>query len=197
MEMVFMVHLVRLRNNWLLLSLLLTGCMDQSLPVIPAVYVNVADTGLHHHSGVLLFHDKPFAGWLYELFGGGDTSRLTSFIKGKEEGFSRLWHQNGQISEERFYVSGHKEGIHYGWWPSGRHRFTYHFKQDAYEGSVDEWYSNGTPFRYFNYVNGQEEGRQQQWWEDGTVRANYVVKNGEQFGLIGRKLCKNTSNDKP
>src|SRR4051794_3490189 len=92
METDFMVRPVQLRNSCVLLLILLSGCMDQSQPVvIPAVFVNVADNGLQHRSGVLLYHDKPFDGWLFELFSSGDTSRLTPFMKGKEEGISKLW----------------------------------------------------------------------------------------------------------
>jgi antitoxin component YwqK of YwqJK toxin-antitoxin module len=97
----------------------------------------------------------------------------------------------GALMEMRNYHAGRKTGIHKGWWENGKMKFLYHFKNDMYHGAVQEWTEEGRPFRFFNYYEGQEEGLQRQWWPDGAVRANYVVRDGEQFGIIGRKICKN------
>ena len=96
-----------------------------------------------------------------------------------------------KINGRTFLFGRKKEGIHTAWWPDGNPKFQYHFINDEHHGEAKEWYSNGKPFRFFHYTIGHEDGLQQMWWEDGSIRANYVVKDGEQYGLIGRKLCKN------
>jgi antitoxin component YwqK of YwqJK toxin-antitoxin module len=157
-----------------------------------AIYLDENDAALTHREGMVYYKDKPYNGWLFSLHAPGDTVMLVAMKHGKEEGVKRTWYPGGKISEERFYVQGKKEGMHKGWYPSGKLRFEYHFSNDEHQGEAKEWYEDGKRYRSFHYNNGSEEGLQQLWWPDGRVRANYVAKNGEQYGLIGRKLCKNT-----
>lgn len=188
--MAFTVRRALFRSS---LLVLLASCTEgkEAPSAIPAVYRLASDTAFHRRDGFLYYGQQAFSGRVMELYPSGDTALLFPYRNGKEDGRCLRWHEDGQLSEERFYVQGRKEGIHRGWWPGGQPRFEYHFAVDEYEGSVKEWYRNGTPFRSFTYHKGQEEGRQQLWWENGKVRANYMVRNGEQYGLIGRKLCTN------
>jgi antitoxin component YwqK of YwqJK toxin-antitoxin module len=194
MAMVFMARRVRFLNN-LLLLLLLAGCR-QTEKNIPQVYVAMGDHALQQNNGFLLYKQARFCGWVYSCYENGDTAYLQPYLEGKEEGWSFRWYGDGNKMEERLYVAGRKEGIHRGWWPNGTPKFYYEFESDEHEGAAREWFKNGKPFRVFHYHRGQEEGQQQMWWEDGSLKANYVVKNGEQFGLIGRKLCKNVNDEK-
>jgi antitoxin component YwqK of YwqJK toxin-antitoxin module len=194
MAMVFMAHRALFLNS-LFLLLLMTGCR-QTEKSIPAVYVALGDQALEQSNGFLLYKQMRFSGWLYFCYGNGDTAYLQPYLAGKEEGWSFRWYEDGHKMEERFYAAGKKEGIHRGWWPYGNLKFYYVFKKDEHEGAAREWFENGKPYRVFHYRKGREEGQQQMWWEDGSIKANYVVKDGEQFGLIGRKLCKNVNDEK-
>ena len=184
-----MVRRARFRNS-LLLAILLYSCADRP-PVIPSAFVSMNDPHLRQSNGQLYFYGKPFSGHLFSLYPAGDTASAASYYEGREEGLQRQWYAGGALREERLYAQGKKQGTHIGWWPDGRRRFVYHFNRDENEGEAQEWFASGRPYRVFHYHEGQEDGRQQMWWDDGRVRANYVLKDGQQYGLIGRKLCKN------
>ena len=194
MAMVFMANRVLFLNS-LFLLLLIAGCR-QTETSIPPVYVSMGNRALEQSNGFLWYKQTRFSGWMYSCYANGDTAYLQPYLSGKEEGWSFRWYEDGHKMEERFWSAGRKEGIHRGWWPNGNPKFYYLFEKDEHEGAAREWYENGKPFRVFHYRKGQEEGQQQIWWEDGSLRANYVVKDGEQFGLIGRKLCKNVADEK-
>lgn len=38
-------------------------------------------------------------------------------------------------------------------------------------------------------MNGVEDGCQRSWGFNGEIKANYSVKDGQRYGMIGRKEC--------
>jgi antitoxin component YwqK of YwqJK toxin-antitoxin module len=200
MEMDFMEQQEQFLSRWLLtfIAIILFGCNNKQefyTANIPPVYIQSNSSSLHHKEGVLYYYGKPYSGYTIETFINGDTARITPYINGKEEGWAKAFYADKQIAEERFYVHGKKEGIHKGWWQNGKPKFEYHFLNDEHEGELKEWFTNGMLARDFHYSKGYETGAQKMWWENGDIRANYVVKNGERYGLIGQKLCRNILND--
>jgi antitoxin component YwqK of YwqJK toxin-antitoxin module len=200
MEMDFMEQREQFRNRWLLsiIAIIMFGCNNEqelNTANIPRVYIQSNDTSLYQHEGTLYYNRKPYSGYTIETFGNGDTARITPYVNGKEEGWARTFYTNKQIAEERFYVHGKKEGTHKGWWPNAKRKFEYHFVNDEHEGELKEWFTNGMLARVFHYTKGYENGSQKMWRENGDIRANYVVKNGERYGFIGQKLCRNILND--
>jgi antitoxin component YwqK of YwqJK toxin-antitoxin module len=198
MAMAIMAHRAPFRNSFYAVFIFLLSCdasQENSL-AIPAVYISAKDKALQQSEGFLYHNDKKFFGWIYDLYSNGDTSLLISYADGKEEGWCRKWYDGKKPMEERFYIRGKKEGAHKAWWPDGQLKFYYLFSNDEHNGEAKEWFSNGKPYRIFNYKQGYEEGLQKMWWEDGRVRANYVVRGGQQYGLIGRKLCRNNDSTK-
>jgi antitoxin component YwqK of YwqJK toxin-antitoxin module len=165
---------------------------------IPATWLNANNMGIAHVDGFLFYNNQLFSGWLYEEYTNGNKARATPYFEGKEEGVMKSWYPDQKLEQERLYVSGKKEGIHRGWWQNGNPKFEYEFEDDEHNGTAKEWFGNNKLYRLFHYIAGHEEGSQKMWWDDGKVRANYVVKDGVQYGLIGRKLCKNDlKNEKP
>jgi antitoxin component YwqK of YwqJK toxin-antitoxin module len=166
--------------------------MSAQYKVIPSKWVNENDKGLTRSRGVLYYNNVAFSGWIYNDYPNGNRYTETPYHNGKEEGIMKRWYADHKLEQERLFINGKKEGIHRGWWPDGKPKFEYYFENDEHNGTAKEWFSNSSPYRAFAYKAGHEEGRQQMWWDNGTIRANYVVKDGKQYGLIGRKLCKNT-----
>ena len=196
--MVIMAPRVLFRNSFYALLFFLVSCdsTQQKHLSIPALYIAATDKALQQQEGYLYYHNARFSGWLYDMYFNGDTSLLISYAEGKEEGWCRKWYEGKNPKEERFYINGKKEGAHKGWWPDGKLKFHYLFTNDEHNGEAKEWFRNGKLFRLFHYKQGYEDGLQKMWWEDGRVRANYVVRGGQQFGLIGRKLCRNNDSTK-
>lgn len=194
--MAFMAQQVPYRNKYSLLVIFFVivglAYFSSSRKVVPSRWVNETDTHLTHNGGSLYYNDTLFSGWVYSTFPNGNRYYETPYYQGKEEGIMKSWYADHKLEQERIFVNGKKEGIHRGWWPTGKPKFEYYFDNDEHNGSAKEWFSNNSPYRIFTYKAGHEEGRQQMWWPNGTIRANYVVKDGQQYGLIGRKLCRNT-----
>jgi antitoxin component YwqK of YwqJK toxin-antitoxin module len=175
-----------------LMVLLLVRLSIQS-EVVPSILLAQNDPYLSHAAGMVYYKGIPFTGFVYDKYPNGTLAKQTPYIDGRQDGVMKAWYPNKALQQERFFDEGKKQGIHKGWWPDGTPQFEYSFKDDEYNGAVKEWYQNGRPFRVFHYNMGHEEGLEQMWWDNGATRANYVVKDGQQYGLIGRKLCRNVS----
>lgn len=158
----------------------------------PQLRMHTNNPHLQRSAGVLYLDGQPYNGWLDSFYPDGLPERSTPYINGKEDGLMQSWYPNRELEQQRTFRNGKKEGIHRGWWPGGRLKFEYEFDNDEHNGTAKEWYSSGQICRAFHYTEGHEDGLEQMWWDDGSIRANYVVKDGQQYGLIGRKLCKNS-----
>jgi antitoxin component YwqK of YwqJK toxin-antitoxin module len=150
---------------------------------------NERDKDLHRLNGYLYYKDKLFSGKTFDLYEQCDTSILTEYKSGKENGKQILYYRDGSINEERSYFYGRKEGLHQGWWENGNKRFEYQFENDKYNGEQKEWNEAGLLYNDFNYKDGYEEGLQRSWYPDGKIQANYIVRNGRKYGLTGVMNC--------
>jgi antitoxin component YwqK of YwqJK toxin-antitoxin module len=188
-----MAHRVQLHNKVIILLLpaIICGFLF-SCTSAPALPVNSNNPLLQLQGGILCYEGKPFTGTAYRLYPDGSIARKTQYADGREDGIMQGWYPGKVLQENRLFADGKKVGIHKGWWPNGKAKFEYMFTNDEHNGTAKEWFSDGKLFRVFHYNMGHEDGLQQMWWPDGTIRANYVVKDGQQYGLIGRKLCINT-----
>ncbi len=184
MAMAFMARQVLFLSS---ICLVLAAC--QSKTQVSLLKIQESDASFTRNQGQLFYKNQPFTGIQFATFVSGDTAKIIAFDEGKEQGWSKIWHENGQLAEERYYEKGKKEGIHRAWWPDGKLRFEYHFKNDEHHGEQKDWFPDGKLAEVFHYVNGHEEGQQQMWFDDGSLKANYVVKDGRRFGLPGVKNC--------
>lgn len=186
-------------NSILLLLLLIQLSCTQTtkdaahLHEIAAVNINVADTNFVYVQDTVYYKQKHFTGHQFELNLNGDTTLVKSFYDGLEEGFTKKWHANKQLAEQRFYIAGKKEGLHRAWWQNGKLKFEYHFLNDEFNGIAREWYENGNIYKVFNYKNGHEDGSIKMWWINGKIKTNYIIKNGRRYGLLGTKNCINVA----
>jgi antitoxin component YwqK of YwqJK toxin-antitoxin module len=160
----------------------------------PLKRINSADPLLTHREGYVYYNAETFTGILFSNYVNGNPERETPYYQGKEDGIMQAWYPDKSREQERLFIDGKKEGTHHGWWADGKPKFEYQFNNDEHDGTAKEWFKDGRLYRCFRYTAGHEEGLQQMWWADGKVRANYVVKDGVQYGLIGRKFCKNVFN---
>jgi len=174
------------------------GCENTIAPsalendtAIPSIVKSSTDLKFTLHQDTLYYNSEKYDGYVFKEFQKGDTAIFTGYLNGLEEGVSKKWYPNKQISEIRMYHHGKKTGTHKGYWENGKIKFEYNFLNGEHNGMTKEWYENGQFYKLFHYKMGYEEGSQKAWWENGVIRANYVVKNGRRYGLIGLKLCMN------
>lgn len=187
-------------NKWFILIWLAfgIGCSkDQSIhklpKKVPLVYINAADSNFLYLQDTVYYKQKRFNGLQFQLYPNGDTAVIRSFYNGLEEGYSKKWHPNKRLAEQRLYIDGKKEGIHLAWWSNGNLKLKYSLLNDEFDGLCKEWYANGMIFKEFNYKAGHEEGSIKMFWENGKVKANYVIKKGRRYGLLGTKNCINVA----
>lgn len=174
----------------LLIMVLAFACQQKD---VPSIYANASTEKIITQQGITYHNQEIFSGWVFELNAVGDTTMLSSYLDGKEEGISKKWYNNHQLQEVRIYHLGKKEGEHRGWYETGAPRFIYHYQNDLYHGRVTEWQANGKLYRDFNYEKGYEAGLQKMWEADGRLKANYEVRNGRKYGLAGSKNCLSAS----
>ena len=144
--------------------------------------------------GFLYVNDSIFSGMIYYLYPNSrDTLKIENYSNGKENGYWFQYYPNHVLKEKRFFVNGKKEGEHIGFYENGEKRFSYHLKNDVYEGNNREWTSDGRLIKDMNYRLGQEQGSQKIWYDNGKIKANYVIKDGRRYGLLGTKNCENVA----
>ena len=178
------------------LCLIIPSCSKPSKSIAIAFY-NADSLKISTNGGITTANNKPISGRVYALYSSKDTAYSVGFLNGKEDGPSKYWYENHQLSDQKFFKNGHKEGVHKGWWPNGKRKYVAHFENDEYEGNVQEWDETGRPYRDMNYHLGHEEGQQKMWYDNGQIRSNYIIKNNRRNGLLGTKNCINVADSIP
>jgi len=90
---------------------------------------------------------------------------------------------------KRKYVSGKKNGIHEGWYPDGKKKYSFVFKDDASTGKHFQWHQNGKLFTQKQFKNGLEQGEQKAWDINGDLMYKYIYNNGRKYGIQGSVVC--------
>ena len=187
-----MAHLVRLRNKYIGLSLILLfiSCTNE---VKESNYYPMDNTTIKTKNGITTLNQQPLDGIVFQLYEDGDTQFIQAYKEGKKHGEWKKFYKNKQLAERRYYQEGLKEGLFEAYWPSGNKKIKYHFKKDLYHGNNKGWLDDGTKVQDMNYNNGKEIGLQKTWYPNGQLKSNYLVKNGRRYGLYGTKNCNNVS----
>ena len=188
----------RLANNGILglcISIAMLAASCEHPRENPKHFVQDGDPKLRDVNGVLYFRNVLFSGTVYGVATKNDTLLLAEYRDGLEDGWSRECYGPNAPKEARLYDRGKREGMHQAWWPNGKLRFRYSYKNDLMEGLAEEWYESGQPYRTLRYEAGHEAGLQTVWNADGSLFANYVAKDGRQYGLTGVMNCINYLKD--
>lgn len=188
--------------NTLLVLLLVCSCTGNkpkqtpvvAEPIIPTTFIAGSSKNIWVKNDTVFMNDKKYSGFICQLYPGTkDTAFIEGYYSGLLSGVCKKWYPNKQLTEERKYTEGKKNGRQLSYWENGKKRFEFIAKNDAYEGELKEWAFDGKLIHLANFVNGQEEGPQQMWYDNGKIRANYVIIKGKRYGLLGTKNCKNVS----
>ena len=161
---------------------------------VPKIFTLKSSKEITNKNDTVLLNGGKYSGYLFELHtNNSDTLLIQSYVSGLQSGNDKKWFANKNISEDREYSSGKKNGKQIAFWDNGKKRFEFTANNDAYEGEMKEWNFEGKLIHLANYKNGQEEGTQRLWYDNGKIRANYVILNGKRYGLLGTKNCRNVS----
>lgn len=196
MEMDFLAHLVRFRNNiFCILSLIFIACNEKAVVATDLSVLYEHDVHKKEmRNGVFFVDEKPFSGKLIGFYPNKkDTMFESNYAVGLEDGEWKKYYLNGKIFQQRFYSKGAKVGRFSAFWENGKLQMEYFFENDEYEGTCREWSLEGKLIREMNYKKGYEQGSQKQWYDNGEIRSNYIIKNGRRYGLLGTKNCINVA----
>lgn len=196
MEMDFLAHLVRFRNNiFCILSLIFIACNEKAVVATDLSVLYEHDVHKKEmRNGVFFVDEKPFSGKLIGFYPNKkDTMFESNYAVGLEDAEWKKYYLNGKIFQQRFYSKGAKVGRFSAFWENGKLQMEYFFENDEYEGTCREWSLEGKLIREMNYKKGYEQGSQKQWYDNGEIRSNYIIKNGRRYGLLGTKNCINVA----
>ena len=99
---------------------------------------------------VYLKHDmKPINGVLYCDYGD-----VGIYVKGKQDGLHREWHDNGQLMWEFNYKNDKADGLWRGWYENGQLKNEYNYKDGKEDGLCRGWHENGQLKNEYNYKDG-------------------------------------------
>jgi antitoxin component YwqK of YwqJK toxin-antitoxin module len=147
-------------------------------------------------NGVYYFGDKPYSGFIKELYVSDTLKYIGSYYKGEQHGTTKTFFPNGKLESERSYKNGLSYGRHVGFWENGNIKFDYQYLDDSKEGIQKQWYDSGKKYYELTFKDDQENGMQKAWRENGKLYINYEVRDGIKYGLQKSALCYTLKNGK-
>lgn len=153
-----------------------------------------SDSNLALINGQWFYRRTLFNGIIEKKDSAGRLITKQSIANGVEEGWQFAYYPGGRMESKRFYHLGEKDSLNMGWWPNGKPRYAYHFRNGVYEGDFDEWYQSGNPLKHIVYHNGKEQSGKG-WRDNGKLYMSFVRRNGRLYGLINANLCYSLKNE--
>ncbi len=156
---------------------------------IPMDTVSSIDSTLHLDNGIYYYSNKPFSGFIKEVYENKALKSIASYYKGMQHGITKTFYPDGKERDTRSYKENVGYGRHFGYWENGNMKFDFIYYYDKREGIQKQWYESGSPYAFLNFQEDREEGMQHAWRENGKVYINYEVKDGFRYGLQKSALC--------
>jgi antitoxin component YwqK of YwqJK toxin-antitoxin module len=156
---------------------------------VPNTSIFLNDNKLKLQNGVYYFGNKPYSGFIKEIYKNDTVKSFASYYRGKQHGTTKSFFENGKLETERYYKNGIGYGRHYGYWRNGNMKFDFSYFNDKREGLQKQWYESGSPYYVLTFADDHENGMQQAWRENGKPYINYEVKDGISYGLQKSALC--------
>src|SRR5688572_5395823 len=70
------------------------------------------DASLRSEKGSWLYNNKPLTGSITVNYPSGKIHQVTNYLLGREHGWQKSYHENGVLSETRYYTNGEKDNVH-------------------------------------------------------------------------------------
>jgi hypothetical protein len=156
---------------------------------IPMDTVSSIDPILRLDNGIYFYNNKPFSGFIKEVYENGVLKSIGSYYHGMQHGLTKTFYPNGKERDTRSYKENIGYGRHFGYWENGSMKFDFTYYFDKREGIQKQWYQSGSPYAFLNFKDDREHGMQYAWRENGKAYINYEVKEGFRYGLQKSALC--------
>lgn len=135
------------------------------------------------------YQEKPFSGYMIEAEKDHRVVYSLPIIAGQEQGVAKGWYNTGERLLERNFIDGKKEGTFTQWWPNGKIRYLFHYKNNLFNGAQFVFFPDGKKREESHFQAGEREGIQRVWNENGRLVSNYTIKDKKLYGVISVKSC--------
>jgi len=149
----------------------LAGCEQQTVDVS---LLQERSDGLSY----LPNESEPYTGNVTEYYPSGQLNTEISYVDGKENGLTRIWHENGQMDMEVNVVDD-RQILLRSWHKNGQMDVDMAYVDGKQNGFARKWYENGQVKTEINYVDGKENGFARGWYENGQLGGELNYANGE------------------
>jgi antitoxin component YwqK of YwqJK toxin-antitoxin module len=156
---------------------------------IPMDTVSSIDSMLSLDNGIYYYSNKPFSGFIKEVYENRVLKSIGSYYQGMQHGLTKTFYPNGSTRDTRSYKENIGYGQHFGHWENGNMKFDFTYYFDKREGIQKQWYKSGSPYAFLNFKDDREHGMQHAWRENGKPYINYEAKEGFRYGLQKSALC--------
>ncbi|MBW2542341.1 MAG: toxin-antitoxin system YwqK family antitoxin [Deltaproteobacteria bacterium] len=114
---------------------------------------------------------------------GGAPKAEAHFDEGKLDGVFKLWHPNGQLAEEGYYVDDQRHGTFSAWGEDGIKLLKQDFVKGQRNGEMMRWYPDGQLQFFEHYVDGEKDGPAVAYFENGQMEAEGAFRKGKFHGV--------------
>jgi len=87
-----------------------------------------------------------------------------------ENGDIKVWHDNGQLMDQYFYVDGKLHGEHKEWYENGKLRVQTNYIEDKRHGEYKLWHGNDQLWIHTHYIEGKKHGDYKEWYFNGQLK---------------------------
>lgn len=122
---------------------------------------------------------QPFTGRLVEDFSPHHRKLEIEIQRGKANGLSRGWHENGEIEVEEHFVEGVSHGQRTRWHENGNKKSTAQIVHGELEGPYVEWHENGVKAVEMTLRAGHPDGVVQAWHPTGERKSETTFAGGK------------------
>ena len=106
------------------------------------------------------------------------------FMDGKQFGYHKSYHKNGQLWFKENWKDGKREGLKEQYYNNGQLELRENWKNGKREGLEEHYYNDGELAYKTNYKDGKREGLEEQYSNDGELVYKTNYKDGKREGLL-------------
>lgn len=147
----------------------------------PAPRREILRADLEPREGVLFAKGEAaaFAGVLVEDYSPGQRKLEIELRRGKADGLSRGWFENGQLECQETFAGGVSHGVRTRWHPNGQQKSEEQIVGGKLEGAYREWHDNGQNAVMMILRDGQPDGIAEAWNGAGELKSRTRFERGK------------------
>ncbi len=141
----------------------------------------VKQVDLENREGLLYVHNfkEPYTGALVETFPNGKPKLRIDIRRGKVDGLSRGWYENGQLEVQETFVAGTSHGPRTRWFANGQERSEEKIEHGVVTGPYVAWHESGQKAVEMTLRNGQPDGLALAWFPNGALKSETRFVDGK------------------